>query len=72
MIAYREEGKVFWCGENRLVGVATIPEKGSDVGVLVLVGGPQYRIGSHRQFALLARALAQAVRVRFVPSHRVV
>ena len=27
-------------------------------GVLVVVGGPQYRAGSHRQFALLARALA--------------
>ena len=28
------------------------------VGVLVVVGGPQYRVGSHRQFVLLARALA--------------
>ena len=28
------------------------------VGVLIVVGGPQYRIGSHRQFLLLARALA--------------
>jgi exosortase A-associated hydrolase 1 len=27
-------------------------------GVLVLVGGPQYRVGSHRQFTLLARNLA--------------
>lgn len=27
-------------------------------GVLIVVGGPQYRAGSHRQFALLARALA--------------
>jgi uncharacterized protein len=60
MIAYREEGKVFSCGENRLVGVATIPEKANDVGVLILVGGPQYRVGSHRQFALLARSLAEA------------
>lgn len=29
-------------------------------GVLIVVGGPQYRVGSHRQFLLLARALAQA------------
>jgi exosortase A-associated hydrolase 1 len=29
-------------------------------GVLIVVGGPQYRAGSHRQFALLARALAGA------------
>lgn len=30
----------------------------SPIGVLIIVGGPQYRIGSHRQFVLLARALA--------------
>jgi exosortase A-associated hydrolase 1 len=29
-------------------------------GVVVVVGGPQYRVGSHRQFVLLARALATA------------
>ncbi|MEO7385572.1 MAG: hydrolase 1, exosortase A system-associated, partial [Gammaproteobacteria bacterium] len=28
-------------------------------GVLIVVGGPQYRIGSHRQFVLLARDLAR-------------
>jgi exosortase A-associated hydrolase 1 len=27
-------------------------------GVLIVVGGPQYRVGSHRQFTLLARRLA--------------
>jgi len=27
-------------------------------GVLIIVGGPQYRVGSHRQFLLLARHLA--------------
>jgi exosortase A-associated hydrolase 1 len=30
------------------------------VGVLLVVGGPQYRVGSHRQFVLLARELASA------------
>jgi len=30
------------------------------IGVLLIVGGPQYRVGSHRQFVLLARRLAQA------------
>ncbi|MCS6944099.1 MAG: hydrolase 1, exosortase A system-associated, partial [Sutterellaceae bacterium] len=30
-----------------------------DVGVIVVVGGPQYRVGSHRQFVLLARAMAR-------------
>lgn len=60
MSAYREEGKIFRCGEHRLVGIATIPEPAGEVGVLILVGGPQYRVGSHRQFTLLARSLAEA------------
>ncbi|MCB1775058.1 MAG: hydrolase 1, exosortase A system-associated [Gammaproteobacteria bacterium] len=29
-------------------------------GVVIVVGGPQYRVGSHRQFTLLARDLAAA------------
>lgn len=32
----------------------------AQVGVLIGVGGPQYRVGSHRQFTLLARRLAAA------------
>lgn len=36
---------------------ATAPA--SDLGVLLIVGGPQYRVGCHRQFTLLGRALAQ-------------
>jgi exosortase A-associated hydrolase 1 len=60
MNAYREQGVVFKSGFNRLVGIAAIPEVATDVGVLILVGGPQYRVGSHRQFTLLARSLAEA------------
>ncbi len=29
-----------------------------EVGLVLVVGGPQYRVGSHRQFVLLARTLA--------------
>jgi uncharacterized protein len=29
-----------------------------DIGVLIIVGGPQYRVGSHRQFVITARELA--------------
>ena len=29
-----------------------------EVGILIVVGGPQYRVGSHRQFVLMARSLA--------------
>ncbi len=35
------------------------PSAGTDVAMLVLVGGPQYRVGSHRQFVQLARAVAR-------------
>lgn len=31
-----------------------------DVGVVIVVGGPQTRVGSHRQFVMMARALAHA------------
>lgn len=32
----------------------------AETGVVIVVGGPQYRVGSHRQFLLLARRLARA------------
>jgi exosortase A-associated hydrolase 1 len=41
-----------------LIGVVAMPEQPRRTGVVVLVGGPQYRAGSHRQFVLLARQLA--------------
>ncbi len=49
----------FDCEGERLVGILAEPESiATDVGVIVIVGGPQYRAGSHRQFTLLARHLA--------------
>ncbi len=42
---------------EQLVGIIH-PAKGKK-GVLIIVGGPQYRVGSHRQFILLARDLAK-------------
>src|SRR6185369_11433966 len=48
----------FACGQDWLLGVVTRPEKPRSRGVLVAVGGPQYRAGSHRQFVLLANDLA--------------
>jgi exosortase A-associated hydrolase 1 len=50
----------FDCQGARLYGVATVPGRPARRGVLVIVGGPQYRAGSHRQFVLLARSLAEA------------
>ena len=57
---WREEAMVFACGKDRLVGIVAAPEKPAPCGVLIVVGGPQYRVGSHRQFTLLARDLAEA------------
>ena len=49
----------FDCSGERLLGIAHRPAgQGIGVGVLLVVGGPQYRVGSHRQFVLLARDLA--------------
>lgn len=46
------------CEDCRLVGIVTHPQIIFPTGVLIVVGGPQYRAGSHRQFTLLARRLA--------------
>ena len=46
-------------GETR-IGIIHVPAQPADLGVLVIVGGWQYRVGGHRQFVLLARALSEA------------
>ena len=51
-----ERGLVFRCAGEELVGILH-PAPGA-TGVVIVVGGPQYRVGSHRQFLLLARRLA--------------
>ena len=48
----------FSCDQQTLIGVLHPAQQVSKIGVLVIVGGPQYRVGSHRQFVLLARHLA--------------
>jgi exosortase A-associated hydrolase 1 len=58
MSAYSEQALVFHCHGESLVGVLSIPESPAPRAVLIVVGGPQYRAGSHRQFTLLARHLA--------------
>lgn len=50
------------CNGQRLLGVLAVPAE-MPVRcrtVVIAVGGPQYRVGSHRQFVLLARRLAAA------------
>lgn len=55
-----ERPVVFNCDGSELVGVLNVPAQHERLGVLIVVGGPQYRVGSHRQFVALARALAGA------------
>jgi uncharacterized protein len=57
---WREEGRVFRCGQEDLVGILHRPhgDVRPRVGVVIVVGGPQYRVGSHRQFVSLARTVA--------------
>lgn len=48
----------FRCHDDELIGIC---HPGSnDKGILIVTGGPQYRIGSHRQFLLLARGFSSA------------
>src|SRR5690349_14351227 len=54
-----ERAVFFQCQGEQLVGILSGAEQPATRGVLILVGGPQYRAGSHRQFTLLARHLAE-------------
>jgi len=47
-------------GEKMLAILHRAGGVANNVGIVIVVGGPQYRIGSHRQFTLLARHLAAA------------
>lgn len=58
--AYTERAQFFDCNGARLLGIVAAPATPRAVGVAIVVGGPQYRVGSHRQFVQLARALATA------------
>lgn len=57
---YAEEPVRFACENETLFGILARPEQPADLGIVIVVGGPQTRVGSHRQFVLLARALATA------------
>jgi exosortase A-associated hydrolase 1 len=50
-----------------MLGILAIPSRPAQTAVIIVLGGPQYRIGSHRQFVRLARALAEinVVSLRF-------
>ncbi|MGZ3235893.1 MAG: hydrolase 1, exosortase A system-associated [Burkholderiaceae bacterium] len=55
---FEEHAIHFACADSWLCGIVSVPEQAFSRGVVIVVGGPQYRVGSHRQFTLLARQLA--------------
>lgn len=61
MSAWQDTAECFECEGDHLVGVLSAPANSApEVGVVIVVGGPQYRAGAHRQFTLTARAVAAA------------
>lgn len=54
-----EIAQIIPCNGEELVAILHQPMGGpAEAGVVIVVGGPQYRAGSHRQFVSLARHLA--------------
>jgi hypothetical protein len=44
-----ETAVTFRAGRNELFGIVHVPPAAADLGIVMLVGGPQYRVGSHRE-----------------------
>ncbi|MBT1064853.1 hydrolase 1, exosortase A system-associated [Bowmanella sp. Y26] len=59
---HNEKAISFDVGQHCCIGIVHKGkgESCTRTGVLLIVGGPQYRVGSHRQFVQLSRALADA------------
>lgn len=61
-----EEAIRFDCAGDTLFGILARPPDPAtpgapcNLGIIIIVGGPQTRVGSHRQFTLLSRTLAAA------------
>lgn len=60
------EAFTFPCAGEELLGILHRPAQPLPIGLLILVGGPQYRVGAHRQYVHLARAAAS----RGIPAMR--
>ena len=56
----KERAVLIPCSDERLIGILHIGNPAARTGVVIVVGGPQYRVGSHRQFVLTARKFAAA------------
>jgi hypothetical protein len=42
-VSYSEEPATFRCGDATLLGILSVPDSAHETGVVVIVGGPQYR-----------------------------
>jgi exosortase A-associated hydrolase 1 len=63
MNAPTEQPHLLRCDGQVILGILHLPDAvtvRTNVGIVIVVGGPQYRVGSHRQFVHTARALAKA------------
>ncbi|MEN9537883.1 MAG: hypothetical protein RLZZ126_118 [Pseudomonadota bacterium] len=71
-MSMHEQALLINAAPGSMVGLLARPDKTAQVGVVIVVGAPQYRVGSHRQFVLLARRLAEAgcASLRFDPPGR--
>ena len=57
---YAEKAFTYPVAQETVLGIVAMPERPHATGVIIAVGGPQYRLGCHRQFLLLSRTLARA------------
>lgn len=66
----------FRCGEDALAATLFAPAQPAELselnelGVVIVVGGPQYRVGAHRQFVSIARHAAAAGYPALIFDHR--
>jgi len=51
---------VLSCAGDNVIGIYHATDTGLHTAFVIVVGGPQYRVGSHRQFVLMARSLADS------------
>lgn len=57
---FQERAITFACGSETLLGILHSAEPKAKTGVVIVVaGGPQYRVGAHRQFVTLSREIAR-------------
>src|SRR5258705_2014719 len=59
MTALTRRALTFFGAGEQLLGIISLPAHTRTRGMLIVIGGPQYRVGSHRQFTLLADYLAR-------------